>query len=59
MKTYEITVKFTTDRELTDAEKEALQTQIVVQVEEPTTHEGDDVTYSTAEIFIGEVKETN
>ena len=57
--TYEITVRFTTDRQLTETEQEALQTQIVVQVEEPTLQDGDDVTYSTAEISIGELTEVS
>jgi hypothetical protein len=56
--TYEITVRFTTNRELTETEKEALQSQIVVQVEEPVTTDGEDVTYSTGEIYIGEIQPT-
>jgi hypothetical protein len=59
MKTYEITVRFTTDRQLTETEQEALQTQIVVQVEEPVLLNGENVTYTTAEIYIEDVKETN
>ena len=57
--TYEITVRFTTDRQLTETEQEALQTQIVVQVEEPVLLNGENVTYTTAEIYIEDVKETN
>ena len=59
MKTYEITIRFTTDRQLTETEQEALQTQIVVQVEEPVLLNGENVTYTTAEIYIEDVKETN
>ena len=61
-KTYDLTVRFTTDRELTEEEKGTLQLQVIAQVEEPVTAEGDDVTYSTAEIYISdidEVKEAN
>ena len=56
---YEITVKFTTDRELTEEEKGHLQLQVIAQVEEPVTAEGDDVTYSTAEIYISDIKKGN
>ena len=62
MNTYEITVRFTTDRQLTEEEKGTLQLQLIAQVEEPVNEEGDDVTYSTAEIFISDInkaKETN
>jgi hypothetical protein len=55
MKTYEITVRFTTDRELTEEEKGHLQLQVIAQVEEPVDAEGDDVTYSTAEIYISDI----
>ena len=62
MFTYEITVRFTTDRELTEEEKGTLQLQVIAQVEEPVNEEGDDVTYSTAEIYISDInkaKEAN
>jgi hypothetical protein len=62
MFTYEITVRFTTDRELTEEEKGTLQLQVIAQVQEPVDAEGDDVTYSTAEIYISDInkaKETN
>jgi hypothetical protein len=59
-KTYDLTVRFTTDRELTEEEKGTLQLQVIAQVEEPVTAEGDDVSYSVD--FYGsdidEVKET-
>jgi hypothetical protein len=60
-KTYDLTVRFTTDRELTEEEKGTLQLQVIAQVEEPVTAEGDDVSYCVN--FYGsdidEVKETN
>ena len=55
MFTYEITVRFTTDRELTEEEKGTLQLQVIAQVQEPVDAEGDDVTYSTAEIYISDI----
>lgn len=59
MNTYEITVRFTTDRQLTEEEKGTLQMQVIAQVEEPANEEGDDVTYSTAEIYISDIDEVN
>jgi hypothetical protein len=56
MKTYEITVRFTTDRELTEEEKGTLQLQVIAQVEEPVNAEGDDVNYSTGKIYISDIK---
>jgi hypothetical protein len=56
MKTYEITVRFTTDRELTEEEKGHLQLQVIAQVEEPVNAEGDDVNYSTGKIYISDIK---
>jgi hypothetical protein len=60
-KTYDLTVRFTTDRELTEDEKGFLQHQVIAQIEEPVTAEGEDVTYTT-EFYgsdIDEVKEAN
>ncbi len=60
-RTYDLCVRFTTDRELTEDEKGTLQHQVIAQIEEPVTAEGDDVSYSVN--FYGsdidEVKETN
>ena len=47
---YELSFTFRTDRKLTEDELGQLQTQCLVQIEEPTTHAGDDVTYSTSDI---------
>lgn len=47
---YKLEITFKTDRQLTEEELGNLQTQCCVQVEEPTTHEGDDVTYTTDDI---------
>ena len=44
--TYDLSVRFTTDRELTEDEKGTLQHQVIAQIEEPVTAEGDDVSYS-------------
>jgi hypothetical protein len=55
IRTYDLCVRFTTDRELTEDEKGTLQHQVIAQIEEPVTADGDDVTYSTAEIFISDI----
>lgn len=47
---YKLEVTFRTERRLTEEELGQLQAQCCVQVEEPTTHEGDDVTYTTSDI---------
>jgi hypothetical protein len=57
--TYDLAVRFTTDRELTEEEKGTLQMQVIAQIEEPVTAEGEDVSYSV-EFYgsdIDEVKE--
>jgi hypothetical protein len=47
MKTkYVLGVSFYTDRELTEEEAGALQLQVIAQIEEPVTLEGEDVNYS-------------
>ena len=47
MKTkYVLAVSFYTDRELTEEEAGALQLQVIAQIEEPVTLEGEDVDYS-------------
>lgn len=38
---HEITIKFESDRELTQAEIDSLLTTVVVQVEEPAIEDGD------------------
>ena len=47
IKTYDLTVRFTTDRELTEDEKGTLQHQVIAQIEEPVTADGEDVTFTT------------
>jgi hypothetical protein len=47
---YKLEITFKTERQLTEEELGQLQTQCCVQVEEPTNHEGDDVTYTTDDI---------
>jgi hypothetical protein len=44
---YVLSVSFYTDRELTEEEAGALQLQVVAQIDEPVTAEGDDVEYRT------------
>ena len=44
---YSLGVDFYTDRELTEEELGALQLQVIAQIEEPVTLEGEDVDYST------------
>lgn len=46
-KRYSLTIDFYTDRELTEEEAGALQLQVIAQIEEPVTDEGDDVEYTT------------
>ena len=46
IKTYDLSVRFMTDRELTEDEKGTLQHQVIAQIDEPVTAEGDDVSYS-------------
>lgn len=47
MNIYSINLVFTTDRPLTEYELETLRMQVIAQVEEPVTADGDDVDYST------------
>ena len=44
---YTISISFLTDKELTDDEISMLILQLVAQVEEPVTGEGDNVEYTT------------
>ena len=44
---YTISISFLTDKELTDDEISMLILQLVAQVEEPVTGEGDNVEYNT------------
>jgi len=44
---YTISISFSTDKELTDDEISMLVLQLVAQVEEPVTGEGDNVEYQT------------
>ncbi len=44
---YVLAVGFYTDRELTEEELGALQLQVIAQIEEPVTLDGDDVDYRT------------
>jgi hypothetical protein len=44
---YTISLTFTTDRPLSDIELETLKSQLIAQIEEPVTEDGDDVDYTT------------
>jgi hypothetical protein len=44
---YALAVSFYTDRELTEEELGALQLQVIAQIDEPVTLDGDDVDYRT------------
>ena len=44
---YVLAVSFYTDRELTEEELGALQLQVIAQIDEPVTLDGDDVDYRT------------
>jgi hypothetical protein len=52
MNTYSINLVFTTDRPLTEDELDLLRHQVIVQIEEPVTANGDDVDYTT-QLLIG------
>lgn len=47
MNIYSINLVFTTDRPLTEVELDTLRMQVIAQIEEPVTAEGDDVDYTT------------
>lgn len=52
MNIYSINFVFTTDRPITEEELDTLKMQIIAQIEEPVTADGDDVDYTTT-IFEG------
>jgi hypothetical protein len=47
MNIYSINLIFTTDRPLTDIELDTLRMQVITQIKEPVTVDGDDVDYVT------------
>jgi hypothetical protein len=47
MTIYSINLVFTTDRPLSEIELDTLRMQVIAQIEEPVTVDGDDVDYST------------
>ncbi len=49
---YTVSISFSTDKELTDDEISMLVLQLVAQVEEPVTGEGDNVEYQTKIVSI-------
>jgi hypothetical protein len=56
---YTISISFLTDKELTDDEISMLVLQLVAQVEEPVTGEGDNVEYQTKIVAIKTEQEEN
>lgn len=56
---YTISISFLTDKELTDDEISMLILQLVAQVEEPVTGEGDNVEYQTKIVSIKTEQEEN
>lgn len=56
---YTISISFLTDKELTDDEISMLILQLVAQVEEPVTGEGDNVQYQTKIVAIKTEQEEN
>jgi hypothetical protein len=58
-KNYTISISFLTDKELTDDEISMLILQLVAQVEEPVTGEGDNVEYQTKIVAIKTEQEEN
>jgi len=47
MNIYSINLVFTTDRPISEIELDTLRMQVLAQIEEPVTAEGDDVEYTT------------
>jgi hypothetical protein len=47
MNIYSINLVFTTDRAISEVELDTLRMQIIAQIEEPVTVDGDDVDYTT------------
>jgi hypothetical protein len=56
---YTISISFLTDKELTDEEISMLVLQLVAQVEEPVTGEGDNVEYQTKIVAVKTEQEEN
>jgi len=56
---YTISISFLTDKELTDDEISMLILQLVAQVEEPVTGEGDNVEYQTKIVSVKTEQEEN
>jgi hypothetical protein len=56
---YTISISFLTDKELTDDEISMLILQLVAQVEEPVTGEGDNVEYKTKIVTVKTEQEEN
>jgi hypothetical protein len=48
MNTYRIDLVFNTDRPISETELDTLKSQLLAQIEEPVTIDGDDVDYITS-----------
>jgi hypothetical protein len=58
MAKYQMLISFDTDKVLSSDEEDNLIGHVAPQIEEPTTHEGDDEEYSTSNLRIT-LKEIN
>ena len=58
MNTYRITLAFNTDRPISETELDTLRSQLLAQIEEPVTIDGDDVDYITSLIEEDKTAET-
>ena len=54
--THSINLTFTTDRPITETELDTLKSQLIAQIEEPVTADGDDVDYVTKKITLEQLE---
>lgn len=53
---HSINLTFTTDRPITETELDTLKMQLIAQIEEPVTADGNDVEYVTKKITIEQLE---
>ena len=53
---HSINLTFTTDRPITETELDTLKMQLIAQIEEPVTADGDDVGYVTKKITLEQLE---
>lgn len=53
---HSINLTFTTDRPITETELDTLKMQLIAQIEEPVTADGDDVDYVTKKITLEQLE---